>query len=101
MLKLCFYTPLIFIIFTPNLIFFQHQYQKNVYLCTQNRREISSKCKKSICIGPLTEFANLKNTRTRILMPFAFAILSSLHIWGHRIRFKVSFTCVRRLAMPS
>jgi len=33
MLKLFFYTLLIFIIFTQNLIFFRHQYQKNVYLC--------------------------------------------------------------------
>ena len=55
---------------------------------------------KSICIGPLTKVRQLQNTRTVILVPFAFAILLSLHIWGHRIRFKVGFTCVRRLAMP-
>ena len=35
-------------------------------------------------------------------MPFAFAyVLVSYHcISGHRIRFNVSFTCGRRLAMP-
>ena len=70
-----------------------------------NRRETSRAMYKSICIGPLIEIRQILNTRTIVLMSFAFAFMSGpnrpTHTGRHRIRFKVSFTCGRRLAMPN
>lgn len=75
MLKLFFYTPLIFIIFTQNLIFFQHQYQKKCVSLHPKSTRVVVRCKESICKESETEISPILNRRTAILMPFAFAIM--------------------------
>jgi len=77
--------------------------QKNVYICTRKSTRVVVRCEKSICIGPLTKFA--KNL-TQGLWYWCLLLLSVCWPFAaaypkHRIRFKVWFTCVRRLAMPS
>lgn len=61
------------------------------------------RCEESICIGPLIKVRQILTQGQTIPMPFTFAyvLVMSLYILGHRIRFKVSFTCGRRLAMPN
>lgn len=56
----------------------------------------------SICIGPYLKIRQILYTRTMILMPFAliYVMVVCHYISKHRIRFKVGFTCGRRLAMP-
>ena len=75
--------------------------KKSVYLHPKSTRVMSCDAE-SICIGPYLKIRQILDTRTMILMPFAliYVLVVCHYISEHRIRFKVSFTCGRRLAMP-
>ena len=77
--------------------------KKCVYLHLKIDASFVGNAKKSICIGPLIKVRQILTQGQTILMPFVSAYVLALchYISEHRIRFKVGFTCGRRLAMPN